>query len=130
MHIIIKETGELEELAIQCQRSGVDYIQDFIGNAGGFSNNNFIKFDELSDAEKETYKEQDDEYYYASQEDFAWWKHVVDTTATADALIAEHKGKLSAEVESELFNAYDNDIESTAERRLQIIRAAIGKKND
>lgn len=130
MHIVIKETGELEKLAIQCQMSGVDYIQDFIGNAGGFSNSNFVKFDELSDAEKETYKDQDDEYYYASQEDFAWWKHVVDTTATADALIAEHKGKLSAEVESELFNACNNDIEATAEHRLQIIRAAIGKKND
>lgn len=125
MDIIIKETGEHEELVIQCQKLGVDYIQDFIGNAAGFSNKNFIKFDELSDAEKLKYENQDDDYYYASQEDFDWWKRVIDTTVTADTLIAEHKGRLSTEVEKALFDACDNDIEATAERRLQIIRQAI-----
>lgn len=127
MDVIIKQTGELESLSIKCQGSGVDYISDFIGNAGGFRNGDFVRFSELSEDEQQKYADMDEHCYYASQSNFDWWQRIVNLTDEADSLIADNDALLTHAIKLELQDACNSEIEDTAERRLNIIKRALGE---
>lgn len=127
MDIIIRQTGELESLSIKHQNTGVDYINDFIGNAGGFTNHEFVRFHELSEAEQKKYADMDDSYYYTSQSNFDWWQRVVNLTDEGDSLIAANDNILTHAIKLELQDVCNSDIQDAAERRLNIIKRVLGE---
>ncbi|MDD5330220.1 MAG: hypothetical protein PHX38_09460 [Sulfuricella sp.] len=76
MKIIIKETSAVETLSIIDPKSGVDYIYDFIGNAGALIDGQF-EWDEDRDA------------YVCDQETFDWWDTVVTANQSLEDRIHE-----------------------------------------
>lgn len=127
MKVVITETKETHTLTLTCPHTGVDYTRDFIGNASGFTNNDFVRFDELSEKEQLEFAEFGEDYYYATQDAFDWWQPVIENTTKTDALIKEHGDTLTDDIKKELHLACDNDIEATAIARLAIMTIATGK---
>lgn len=76
MKIIIKETSAVETLSIIDPKSGVDYINDFVGNTGALIDGQF-KWDEDRDA------------YVCDQETFVWWDTVVTANQSLNDRIHE-----------------------------------------
>lgn len=76
MKIIIKETSETKNLSIIDPKSGVDYTEDFIGNAGGFLYDQF-KWDDENRA------------YWCDQATFDWWDRVVNDNQLLEYRIHE-----------------------------------------
>ncbi|MFC3167810.1 hypothetical protein [Paracoccus fontiphilus] len=64
MEIIIKATDAVEYLEIISPRTGLNYIEDFIGNTGALVNGEFT-WDEEREA------------YLADQKVFDWWQEMV-----------------------------------------------------
>lgn len=64
MKIIIKETYEVKTLSIIDPKTGVDYIEDLIGNTGALTNGQFT-WDEYFDA------------YFCDQDTYDWWSNLV-----------------------------------------------------
>lgn len=89
MNVIIKETGEVKSLSIIDPKTKINYVSDFIGNAGGFVNGDFV-FDEETGS------------YQSTQANFDWWNRVVsDNQALGDRifeLTSEHGGDVVADV--------------------------------
>lgn len=74
MKIIVKETGKTEVLSIIDPKTGCDYTEDFIGNAGGLDQ---FTLNEKRDA------------YLTDQENYNWWKRVIeDNQALEDRIYA------------------------------------------
>ena len=69
MNIQIRETKETKTLRLRDPRTGVDWIEDFIGNAGGWE---FFEYDE------------DSGNYLVDQDDFDWWNDIIDEYQKAD----------------------------------------------
>lgn len=67
MKIKIIETGKIEELNIIDPKSGVNWINDLMGNHGALP-----EYDEDSD------------YYLMSLNDFEWWDNLIDAYQSAD----------------------------------------------
>lgn len=63
MNIIIRETKERFELGVTDPDSSVDWVIDFIGNNGGFDNDQFVYDD-------------DAEAYICSKDTYEWWSKV------------------------------------------------------
>lgn len=70
MKFLINETGELQELHYIDEKTGVDCIDDVIGNSGAIGD--YITYDE------------DDEAYRINQADYDWWDTYI-TQAQEDA---------------------------------------------
>lgn len=64
MKIIIKETNKKENLLILDQKTGINFIGDFIGKYGAFQDGQFV-FNEELDA------------HICDQDTFDWWNKVV-----------------------------------------------------
>jgi hypothetical protein len=81
MDIIIKETGDRDELSIISASNGIDYTEDFIGGPGALSDGQFT-YDEDLDG------------YVCTQATFDWWKALIDDHQALedrlDALREEH----------------------------------------
>jgi hypothetical protein len=72
MKISIRETSAVKNLLIIDPKSGVDYIVDFIGNAGALIDGQFTW---LGD------------HYACDNDTYIWWHHVVaDNQALADRI--------------------------------------------
>lgn len=70
MQIKINETGKIETLSIIDSGSGVNWVQDLIGNASALDDGQF------------TWSEEDDAFL-ADQTTYEWWaKYISDTEAT------------------------------------------------
>lgn len=115
MNIIIKETGEMEELSIIDPSSGVDtvaeYIAGFVGKTGVLESDKF-SYDKERDA------------YVCSQETFVWIKEIVQDGQKLKDLVHNLKGKHGHEaVETVLQEVSHLDFGSMA-------RAALGKLSD
>lgn len=75
MKVKIKETGEIRELSVVDPRTGVDWIQDFVGNAGALIDGQFTA--------------QDDGTYVASKGTFEWWEKAANEHQAMDERIEE-----------------------------------------
>lgn len=64
MRVKIKETGEIKEIGITDPKTGLNYVSDFVGNAGGF----------LEDFENVD----GEDYYLATAETVEWWEKVIE----------------------------------------------------
>ena len=64
MKIIIKETSEIRDLSIIDPKTGCDFIADFIGNMGAFTDGQF-DYDDNFDV------------YICDKDTFDWWDTVV-----------------------------------------------------
>lgn len=67
MKVIIKETGEVKELYIECPNSGVEYTEDFI-----------------EPILRDEFECNDDGEWLCSKEDFEWWDDFLRATYKAD----------------------------------------------
>lgn len=89
MEIIIRETGKCETLSIIDNKTGVDYINDFVGNHGALDDGQF-DFDA------------DRGVYVCNQETFEWWDAVAadhqKLECRINALINEHGSEAVREV--------------------------------
>lgn len=102
MKIIIKETNAQESLEIIDPRTGINWIQDFIGNTGALTDGKFV-LDEEQDA------------YICDQDTFDWWFKVVSENESLEnriyELTQEHG---SDEVYSVIHNAGSFELEDHA----------------
>lgn len=64
MKIKINETGKIKHLNIYDPKTGIDWTNDLIGNAGALQNGQF----------EYNY---DDDVYFASQDTFDWWSEYI-----------------------------------------------------
>lgn len=64
MQVKVIETGEVKTLGLIDPDSGVDFVQDFVGNGGGFENKDFV------------YNHEDD-VFEATAQAFGWWNQVI-----------------------------------------------------
>ena len=71
MRVLIRETGEIDELVITDAKTGLAWTGDFVGNAGAFIDGQFV-YDE------------DEDYYVADQDTFDWWENVAGEYEKAD----------------------------------------------
>lgn len=71
MNVIITETNEVKSLGIIDNNSGVNWVQDLIGNAGALSDGQFTYDDEAN-------------AYIATQDTYDWWQnYITDSNTTA-----------------------------------------------
>ncbi|AKG37826.1 hypothetical protein VK70_17120 [Paenibacillus durus ATCC 35681] len=110
MKITIKETGKSEALSIIDENTGVDFIQDFIGNYGALSDGQFT-FDEETGT------------YIADQDTFDWWDKVVTDQTALEARIAELK-------EEHGYEAVDEVVNEATSVDLEDLAAAVNKALD
>ncbi|TDL57828.1 hypothetical protein E2R60_04935 [Paenibacillus dendritiformis] len=89
MKVMIKETGNLEELNLVDNATGVDSAVDVIGNYGGFTDGQFVYDDEAG-------------VYCCSQDTFDWWSRVLheqqELEERLESLRREHGSELVQEV--------------------------------
>lgn len=81
MHVKVIETGEFKTLRLIDPDSGVDFVNDFVGNGSGFENKDFV------------YNHEDDVFESTAQA-FNWWNQVIsdqqELIERIDALKEEH----------------------------------------
>lgn len=117
MKIIIKETNEVKELSIIDPNSGVDYIDDFIGNTGALNDGQFLWDDEDDAADA----------YICDQETFDWWDKVVsDNQALEDRIHALQQEHGYDAVHDAVMDSYANDLEDHADCVNQALDEAFG----
>ena len=101
MEIVIKETGEVEELLLIDSKTGCDWFDDLVGNHDGFNDNPEYGFA----------KEFDEDGYstgrfVTSQENFYWWEDLVCKMAALEIRIDNLRNEFgSFEVETVLAEA-------------------------
>jgi hypothetical protein len=70
MDIYIKDTKQNATLSLIDPGSGIDYVEDFVGNTGALINGEF------------TYN--DFNTYVCDQKTFDWWSYIIDITQSLD----------------------------------------------
>lgn len=81
MNVKIAETGKIETLGIIDSKSGVNWVQDLIGNTGALHDGQFVW-------------SEDDNAYIATQGTFDWWAKYISDSNSTDEEVAELAGKL------------------------------------
>lgn len=76
MKVIIKETKATRTFELIDPKSGVNYVTDFIGNAGGFVNGDFSWNEEQG-------------AYVCNQDSYDWWEKVIADNQALDHRISE-----------------------------------------
>lgn len=100
MDITIKETGESKTLSIIDPRTGVNWVQDFIGNTGALNDGQFRYDDETGS-------------YECTQETYDWWVKVADEHETLSSRIEELAADYGREaVETVVLSVNANDLET------------------
>lgn len=115
MDVKIKETGETRELFIIDRLTGLNWVNDLIGNAGALDDGQFTWSDE-------------DDAFIASQDTFDWWQQYINDTLATDedaALLAEELdidvSIIREQIEKETGNDY-GDHRAEALRTMDEIR--------
>ena len=102
MQVKVIETGEVKTLRLIDPDSGVDFVQDFVGNGGGFENKDFV------------YNHEDDVFEVTAQA-FGWWNQVIsdqqELVYRIDELKEEHGSDAVNEV---LYSVGGHDLEDDA----------------
>ena len=114
MNTMIRETKERKELGIIDPKTGMNWINDLIGNWNGFDDGQFEYDEEL-------------EVYVCSQETFDWWENFTKEYEKADFTVFEYKQELTDNEEqlfNELLHDYCNtDLEKMPEAMLSTIES-------
>ncbi|MBE0436924.1 MAG: hypothetical protein IBX56_14100 [Methylomicrobium sp.] len=114
MNIVINETSATETLSIIDPNTGIDYIQDFIGNTGALKDGQFT-YDDDQDA------------YLCDQETFNWWSAVVDANQTLENRIHTLVNEHGSEAVYDIINEAGNfDLEDHAANINQVLDDAFG----
>lgn len=92
MQIFIKDSGKEETLALYDTKTGIDYINDFIGNEGALRDGQFVYDDDRNT-------------YVCNQDTFDWWEKVVDDNQDLNDRIFDLVQKHGYE---KVFDAHDN----------------------
>ena len=117
MKIIIKETQKIETLSIIDPKTGVDYIADFVGNAGALIDGQF-EWNEEFDA------------YICDQETYDWWEEVISDNQELDNRIHElAKVHGSEAVHNAICEAGSIDLEDHAANVNRALDEAFGTVN-
>ena len=115
MNIIIKETGAHENLSIIDLDNGVDWINDLVGNTGAF--------------DREFSERNDDGEHIVAQEDYDWWREVVDGLQAAHDRIHELKIEHGSDaVYAALESCGDMDLEQQAGEIMNALDEAFGEE--
>ncbi|OKP97837.1 hypothetical protein A3849_13760 [Paenibacillus sp. P46E] len=102
MRVQITETNEIKELTLIDPKTGVDYVQDFIGNYDALADGQFT-WNEGAGA------------FLAEQDTFSWWSQVIEDQKALDERIAELKESHDSEdVDAVVNAAADVDLENLA----------------
>lgn len=112
MNVKIQETGKIETLGIIDPNSGVDWINDLIGNANALNDGQFVWSDE-------------DDAYIANQDTYDWWaQYIDDTNATLeDVETLAEKLDIDAGIIWDRIDHYtDGDYGSHRNRSIQAMR--------
>lgn len=122
MNIKINETGEIKTLSIIDSKTGVNWAQDLIGNAGAFSEGEF----EWSE---------DDNAYLADEVTYEWWaEYIADSQTTQDEVddLAETLNMSADEINMLIANNLHGDYEMHRKDAIgtmaQILEAAARKR--
>lgn len=76
MNVKIKETGKLEKLSFVDRATGVNFVQDLIGNTGALGDGQFVWSEE-------------DDAYLTEQHTYDWWaQYIADSEATEEEIEA------------------------------------------
>jgi len=110
MQIVIKETGTIRKLAWTID--GVDCVQDFIGNNGGWDS---FSYDD------------DRDVYIVSQADFNWWDKVIEDNIVLYDHLSDYRFMYGAEAVNEAINHIDCDLEDYAASVYQALEDTFGK---
>lgn len=102
MNVIIRETNERHTLSIIAPDSGIDYVQDFIGNTGALIDGQFV-YDE------------DVEAYTCDPDTYEWWSKVcADNEALEERIYQLKQEHGSDAVDSAIGNSALCDLEDLA----------------
>lgn len=120
MKFVINETGKHEELSIIDTKTGMDWINDLIGNSGAVGQ--YIEYDDAEDA------------YRINQEDFDWWSEYIAMyeryQEELDSLKAQYGSDAVDDIisRSELWLGNDyNEHERELQAQIDAIREELGE---
>lgn len=109
MQVIIKETNQVETLSLIDNKTGVNYVADYIGNTGAFDR----EFERVGDD------------WYISQDDFDWWDAVIAKQQQSEDLQAEY---LETHSHDELMDLLAQvtacDLEYTVAQEIELLQEA------
>jgi hypothetical protein len=115
MKILIKDTNKIESLEIIDPRTGINWIEDFVGNTGALTDGQFEYEDETGS-------------YLCEQSTFDWWSKVVSDNEALENriydLVQEHG---SDAVYSVVNDAGGSDLEDHAANVNQALDEAFGE---
>lgn len=122
MNVQIKESGDIKKLSIVDSKSGVDYINDFIGNTGALTDGQFNYNDDL-------------DLYEATQENFDWWEKVSKEYEKADFAKKQFLDSIENDEKREIAERKINDscncdLENMAGYIMQAINELKKKENE
>lgn len=113
MQVIINETGKVGILKLVDPKTGVNYVADFIGNAGALG----CEF-KLIDGD-----------YHVDQEDFDWWERVIAKQQEADNLKSEYTEEHGSEELYELLEQVSAcDLEDMVNQELDLLKEAVNNQ--
>lgn len=88
MLVKIKETGEIKELRIVSEETGIEWTTDFIGNYGALKDGQFSWNDE-------------EEIYESNQATYDWWFDVIENYTETYTIMAEYLSGIEDPEESD-----------------------------
>lgn len=91
--------NQVETLSLIDPNTGCDWVNDFIGNAGGF--NQFVWNDEL-------------DVFICTEEDFYWWKNIIEQQQSLSEKIYSYSKKYGYDAVMNVINDYDVEFEDYA----------------
>lgn len=101
MQVKIIETDEVKTLTLRLPDSGVDFVQDFIGNGGGFENKDFTH--------------ETDDVFKATAQAYKWWNKVISDQQELVDRIGQLKEEHGSEVVNEVLESVGgHDLEDDA----------------
>ncbi len=118
MHVRVIETGEVKTLRLIDPESGVDFVQDFVGNGGGFENKDFV------------YNHEDD-VFEATAQAFNWWNQVISDQQELVDRIDELKEEHGSDAVNEVLESVGgHDLEDDAAVVNAALDEAFGEEDE
>lgn len=115
MKVVIKETGEKDTFQLIDPKTGTNWAQDLIGNAGALDDGQFVYDDEQN-------------AYLVSNSDYDWWSETIRLHQTLEARIAELNDEYGKEAVDDVLRGIDTlDLQDDAKAMLAVLEEAFGK---
>lgn len=118
MQVKVIETGDVKTLRLIDPDSGVDFVQDFVGNGGGFENKDFV------------YNHEDD-VFEATAQAFNWWNQVISDQQELVDRISELKEEHGSDAVNEVLESVGgHDLEDDAAVVNAALDEAFGEEDE